>query len=92
MNIYVGNLPYNLTEDELRDTFSPFGRVTRASIVIDRETNRSKGFGFIEMSDNAEGEAAINALNETDLKGRNIKVNEARPRADRNDRGPRGGY
>jgi RNA recognition motif-containing protein len=92
MNIYVGNLPYNITEDELRDAFSPFGRVTRASIVIDRETNRSKGFGFIEMSDNAEGEAAINALNETDLKGRNIKVNEARPRADRNDRGPRGGY
>jgi len=92
MNIYVGNLPYNITEDELRDAFSPFGRVTRASIVIDRETNRSKGFGFIEMSDNAEGEAAINALNETDLKGCNIKVNEARPRADRNDRGPRGGY
>lgn len=92
MNIYVGNLPYNITEDELRDAFSAYGKVTRAAIVIDRETNRSKGFGFVEMSNKDEAEAAINALNESDLKGRNVKVNEARPREDRAPRGPRGGY
>ncbi|MCA9782557.1 MAG: RNA-binding protein [Calditrichaeota bacterium] len=88
MNIYVGNLPYGISEDELRDAFSEYGAVTRASIVMDRETGRSKGFGFVEMSNKAEGEAAINGLNEASLKGRNIKVNEARPRTDR---GPRGG-
>ena len=89
MNIYVGNLPYGISEDELRDAFSEYGAVTRASIVMDRETGRSKGFGFVEMSNKAEADAAINALNETALKGRNIRVNEAKPRTDR---GPRGGY
>lgn len=92
MNIYVGNLPYNLTDDELRAAFAAYGKVSRAAIVIDRETNRSKGFGFIEMPNREEAEAAINALNESDLKGRNLKVNEARPREDRGPRGPRSGY
>ncbi|MCA9782558.1 MAG: RNA-binding protein [Calditrichaeota bacterium] len=89
MNIYVGNLPYGISEDELRDAFAEYGEVTRASIIMDRETGRSKGFGFVEMSNKAEADAAINALNETALKGRNIRVNEAKPRTDR---GPRGGY
>ena len=89
MNIYVGNLPYGISEDELRDAFAEYGEVTRASIIMDRETGRSKGFGFVEMSNKAEADAAITALNETALKGRNIRVNEAKPRTDR---GPRGGY
>ncbi len=89
MNIYVGNLTYSITDQELRDMFSEFGDVSSASIIIDRATGRSKGFGFVEMPNNSEGEAAIEALNETDFNGRNIKVNEARPRTDRPSRGPR---
>jgi len=82
MNIYIGNLPYTISEDELRDLFAAHGEVTSANIIMDRDSGRSKGFGFIEMPDNAQGEAAINVINETDVQGRSVRVNEARPRND----------
>lgn len=82
-NIFVGNLPYACTEQELIDMFSPHGTVDKASIIIDRETGRSKGFGFVEMSDDAQAQKAIEALNNFDLKGRKLAVNEARPREER---------
>ncbi|HEU4619991.1 MAG TPA: RNA-binding protein [Gammaproteobacteria bacterium] len=80
MNIYVGNLSYGVTEDELRSAFVKFGNVTRVNLIIDRETGRSKGFGFVEMPDDSAAEAAIKALNGADLDGRSMKVSEARPR------------
>ncbi|WP_064000371.1 RNA recognition motif domain-containing protein [Campylobacter iguaniorum] len=80
MNIYVGNLPYRMTEAELREAFSEFGEVTRAKIVKDKETNRSKGFGFIEMSSDAEAKKAIDGINGKEVGGRALRVNEARPR------------
>lgn len=83
MNIYVGNLPYSVTEDELRETFAAYGEVSSVNIIMDRFTGQSKGFGFVEMPDNAEADDAIKALNETSLRGRNIKVNQAKPRGDR---------
>jgi RNA recognition motif-containing protein len=86
MNIYVGNLPYSLTEDELKSAFSQFGEVDSASIIMDRMSGQSKGFGFVEMPDDSEAEEAIKALNESALNGRNIKVNQARPRGERSPR------
>lgn len=83
MNIYVGNLAYGVTDDELRDAFAEFGEVSRANVIMDRDTGRSKGFGFVEMPDNAQAEAAIAGLNEKALGGRAIRVNEAKPRDDR---------
>jgi RNA recognition motif-containing protein len=83
MNIYVGNLAYTVTEDELREAFAAFGEVSRANVIMDRDTGRSKGFGFVEMPDNSQAEAAIAGLNEQSLGGRAIRVNEARPRDDR---------
>lgn len=83
MNLYVGNLSYDLSEDELRSAFEQFGSVSSCNIIIDRDTGRSKGFGFVEMDDNSEAEAAIEALNESPLKGRPLRVNQARPRGDR---------
>ncbi|ANE36235.1 RNA-binding protein [Campylobacter iguaniorum] len=80
INIYVGNLPYRMTEAELREAFSEFGEVTRAKIVKDKETNRSKGFGFIEMSSDAEAKKAIDGINGKEVGGRALRVNEARPR------------
>ena len=80
MNIYVGNLSYRTTEAELKEAFAQFGGVRRAKIVKDRETDRSKGFGFVEMDDANEGQKAIDALNEKELGGRTLRVNEARPR------------
>ncbi len=80
MNIYVGNLPYNTGETDLEATFSPYGSVSRARIVTDRETGRSRGFGFVEMANDDEGRAAIEALNGTKMGGRTLVVNEARPR------------
>lgn len=91
MNIYVGNLPYSLTDDELRETFEQYGAVDRAKIVFDRESGRSKGFGFVEMPDDQAGAQAIEALNEADLGGRPLKVNEARPREERPARSGGGG-
>lgn len=83
MNIYVGNLSYSLDDDELRAAFAAFGEVSSASIIMDKMTGRSKGFGFVEMPVKEEAEAAIKALDGSDLKGRNVRVNEARPRDDR---------
>lgn len=89
MNIYVGNLSYNVTEDELRNAFAKFGAVSEVSIVTDKFSGQSKGFGFVEMPDNSAADEAIKALNGSDLKGRSIKVNQARPRAERPQRRPR---
>jgi RNA recognition motif-containing protein len=82
-NIFVGNLSFGATEETLRSMFENFGTVERASIVTDRETGRSRGFGFVEMTNADEAERAIAALNGSDLGGRAINVNEARPKADR---------
>ncbi|HPJ12839.1 MAG TPA: RNA-binding protein [Caldisericia bacterium] len=80
MNIYVGNLPYQTTEDDLRASFENFGEVTSVRIIQDRATGRSKGFGFVEMPDEESAETAIAALNGKDFSGRNIRVNQARPK------------
>ena len=82
MNIYVGNLPYEVTEEDLRQAFQSFGQVDAVNIIKDRYTGRSKGFGFVEMPSEAEARAAIEALNGQELKGRALKVNEARTRDD----------
>lgn len=79
-NIYVGNLPYEMTEDELHELFSKEGQVTKAQLIRDRQTGQSKGFGFVEMSSDQEAQAAIQKLNGQNLNGRQITVNEARPR------------
>jgi len=84
-NLYVGNLPFNATADDLREAFSRFGTVTRAQIIVDRETGRSRGFGFVEMADGAD--EAIAQMNGAVFQGRQLTVNEARPREER----PRGG-
>ncbi len=89
MNIYVGNLPYSLSEEDLKSAFSQFGEVSSASIIMDRMSGQSKGFGFVEMPDDSEADEAIKALNESALNGRNIKVNQARPRGERSPRRPR---
>ncbi len=81
--IYVGNLSFNTTDDELRDFFAPFGTVTSATVVMDRDTGRSRGFGFVEMADDAAAMAAIQGTNAKDLGGRSLNVNEARPREPR---------
>ncbi len=83
MNIYVGNLSYTLSESELQDAFAEFGEVSSAKILSDRETGRSRGFGFVEMPNQAEGEAAVAQLNGKDVGGRALRVNEARPREER---------
>ncbi|MCC6954534.1 MAG: RNA-binding protein [Deltaproteobacteria bacterium] len=88
MNIYVGNLSYDTTDQELLNTFSTFGQVKSAKVITDMGTGRSKGFGFVEMEQAADAREAIAALNGTELSGRSITVNEARPREDR---GPRTG-
>ena len=80
MNIYVGNLSYSLTESELRDAFAEFGDVSSVNILTDRETGRARGFGFVEMPNQAEAESAVGYLNGKDLGGRTLRVNEARPR------------
>lgn len=80
MNIFVAKLSYNTTEDTVREVFQEFGEVKSVKIVIDREQNRSKGFGFVEMSNDSEAKQAISALDETELDGRTIVVKEARPR------------
>lgn len=83
MNLYVGNLPYRITEDQLRQAFEEYGRVSSCTIIKDKVTGQSKGFGFLEMPESSEAEAAINQLNGRDLMGRKINVNEARPRESR---------
>jgi RNA recognition motif-containing protein len=99
-NIFVGNLNFNTGEDELRQMFEQYGQVDRVSIMTDRDTGRSRGFGFVEMTNAEDGEKAIAALNGTQVGGRTLNVNEARPKAERaggggggrgRDRGDRGG-
>ncbi len=83
MEIYVGSLPYTVTEDDLKEAFAPFGEVASVRLVSDKFSGKSKGFGFVEMPSNEEAEAAIAALNENDFKGRDIKVNQAKPKEER---------
>lgn len=83
MNIYVGNLPYSMRNDELEELFSSYGEITRASVIMDRDTNRSKGFGFVEMPCDESAKKAIEELNNKEINGRGIKVNEAKPREER---------
>lgn len=90
MNLYVGNLAYGVTEEELKNAFSAYGKVSSASLIIDKFSGQSKGFGFVEMPNNSEADNAIKGLNGADLKGRSIKVNQAQPRSnDRPQRRPR---
>ena len=96
--LYVGNLPYDTTNSTLEEMFAAFGAVTSAQVIMDRDSGRSKGFGFVEMSNNQEAQAAIDALNEKQVGGRALTVNEARPREERGgggggrSGGGRGGY
>jgi RNA recognition motif-containing protein len=89
--LYVGNLPFDTTEDQLHEMFSPFGQVTRANLIIDRNSGRSKGFGFVEMSSDSEAQAATAQLNGTEVGTRKIIVNEARPMEPRSGGGGAGG-
>ena len=91
MNIYVGNLGYEVTDNELQAAFEAYGEVDSAKVIMDRDTGRSKGFGFVEMPEKEEALKAIEGLNETELGGRNISVNEARPKPKSDSRGGRGG-
>jgi cold-inducible RNA-binding protein len=88
MNIYVGNLPYAATDQDLSEAFGAYGEVSSSAVIIDKFTGQSKGFGFVEMPNADDAQKAIDGLNGSDMQGRNLKVNEARPREDR---GPRGG-
>ena len=91
MRLFAGNLPWSVDDDELRNIFSAYGDVTDSKVIMDRETGRSRGFGFVEMPDNSEAESAIKAMSGKDFNGRALTVNEARPREDSprrdNDRG-----
>jgi RNA recognition motif-containing protein len=91
MNIYVGNLSYDVTDDDLRRAFEAFGAVTSATVIKDKFSGASRGFGFVEMEDKAEAEKAIAGVNGKDLKGRTLNVNEARPREERRSGGGGGG-
>jgi RNA recognition motif-containing protein len=90
MNIYVGNLSYDVTEEDLKEAFQAFGAVDAVRVLKDNYTGRSKGFGFVEMSSDADAQAAIDGLNDKELKGRTLKVNTARPRTENH--GGRGGF
>ena len=92
MNIYVSNLSFNVQDEDLREFFTPYGEVTSAKVIMDRETGRSRGFGFVEMSDDAAARKAIAELDNGTVDGRNIKVTEARPKEDKPRGGGGGGY
>ena len=83
MNIYVGNLSYSFTSSDLENAFTPYGEVSSTQVIMDRATGRSRGFGFVEMADDAAGREAIEKLDGSDLDGRRLTVNEARPRQER---------
>jgi cold-inducible RNA-binding protein len=91
MKLYVGNLSFQTTSEDLQQLFAQAGAVESATVVEDRDTGRSRGFGFVEMASKEEGEKAIEQFNGTDMNGRNLTVNEARPREDRGNRGGGGG-
>ena len=88
-NIYVGNCPFSVTEEQLQELFATYGEVERVNIITDRDTGRPRGFAFVEMADSSAAEAAIKGINGTDLGGRDLKVNEARPKSDQGGRGGR---
>jgi RNA recognition motif-containing protein len=83
VNIYIGNLAYSITGDDLRDSFGEFGEVSSANVITDKFSGQSKGFGFVEMPDDGDAEKAIEALNEQPLGGRSVRVNQAKPREER---------
>ena len=91
MTIYVSNLSYSTNADSLQDLFASYGEVTSANIINDRETGRSRGFGFVEMTNDDEGQKAIDELNNTEFEGKTITVNVARPKTERSDYNNRGG-
>jgi RNA recognition motif-containing protein len=91
MNIYVANLSFNVQDEDLKSFFTPYGEVSSARIIQDKATNQSRGFGFVEMPDDAAARKAIEELNDATVEGRNIKVTEARPKEDRPARGNSGG-
>ena len=98
MNLYISNLSYNISDEDLRQLFADFGEITSAKVIMDRETGRSRGFGFVELSDDELAKKAIEELNQASYDGKVINITEARPREDRGDRGGRfnnnrgGGY
>lgn len=83
MNIYVANLSFDIQDEDLRELFTPYGEVSSAKVIMDKATSRSRGFGFVEMADNAAGQKAVTELNGTMLQGRSVKINEAKPREDK---------
>jgi cold-inducible RNA-binding protein len=94
MNIYVGNLPYDLSEEDVKGMFAEFGEVSTVTLIMDKESGRPKGFGFVEMAEDSAGDAAISALNGKEIKGRTLRVDKAQPKTERprgGDRGGRGG-
>ena len=91
MQIFVGNLAFTVTEQDVRELFAPYGVITRINLITDRETGRLRGFGFVEMADANAARAAITALNGREMAGQALNVNEAKPREDRSSGGPRGG-
>lgn len=91
MRIFVGNLSFNTSDNELRGAFTPYGEVESAQVITDRETMRSRGFGFVDMPDDDAAQQAIASLNDSDLQGRALNVSEAKPREDRGSRGGGGG-
>ncbi|MDH4229017.1 MAG: RNA-binding protein [Nitrospirota bacterium] len=91
MNLFVGNLSFDTSDQDLREAFSAYGQVSSAAVIMDRDSGRSRGFGFVEMPSDAEARAAIEGLNDKELHGRRVSVNEARPRASRGGGGDRGG-
>jgi len=90
--LYVGNLPYSVSDSDLQAMFEPFGTVESAQVIVDRDTGRSKGFGFVEMASPQEGQAAIEGMHDKEIGGRKLVVNEARPREERPGGGGRGGF
>lgn len=90
MNLYIGNLPYDVSEDELREAFEAYGDVSSVNLIKDRETGRMRGFGFVEMPNDNEAQAAIDGMNEKEFHGRKLVVNQARPREERGERRPGG--
>ena len=91
MNIYVGNLGYDVSESDLREAFEQYGKVMEVNLIMDKRTGKTKGFGFIEMPEKEEAQKAITEMNEMEFKGRVIKVNEAKPKTDRGSGGNKGG-
>ena len=89
MNIYMGNLPYSVRDDELRKTFEEFGEVKSAEVIVDRRSNRSRGYGFVQMGDEAAANAAISGLNGSELQGRTLRVDRSRPKIRKQSKGPR---